>query len=321
MYTSYLCCCLRQVTLSCIPYLNLLQQHWFSTFHCGYPHQFLHESIRSSTRPLFPCLSSLLASSRSREHAVCRRPPPHLRPMGHRHRRVVRYRGRLCIVSPSLGFSVLLVARRAGHLHTLRDKLLTSHPLVLLTPTQPQTQKGGGNPMDVLASAVARLDVGLVVNNAGVELPGAFLTSSVHQHDSLFPLNVIAHARVAHILITALEKHYFSSTSNRRRGGMISISSFTARPVPFKASYSASKAFVCTLGLSLAEEWRPLGIGVTVVEPGFVDTGMVTRVNQTMDPEAIGVSIMQADLGAKASVQRQFLRLRTKKTVHPCTQE
>lgn len=310
-------------------------QRSFSPFYAAHPHQYiplcLHSFIHSTTLAIV--------------HPPCR--PPGCAKMPS----VVdvhRIYGPWAVVSgassgigaafashlASLGFSLLLVARRAALLNELRDNLLASHPQIsiellpldLTATTTISTTGAGGDieadkiseePMEVLARVVDKLDVGLVVNNAGVELPGAFLTHTLSQHDSLLALNVIAHARIAHILGTALAKRCLPSPTGSgtktKRGGMISISSFTARPLPYNASYSASKAFVSTLGLSLAEEWRPLGIDVTVVEPGFVDTEMVARVRESFHPESMGFSVMKADVVAKMAVaafarrKRQFV--------------
>lgn len=57
------------------------------------------------------------------------------------------------------------------------------------------------------------------------------------------------------------------------RGRVVIVGSLAGRaPIPFQAHYSASKAAVDALSGALANEVRPFGIHVTLVEPGDVRT-------------------------------------------------
>ena len=63
----------------------------------------------------------------------------------------------------------------------------------------------------------------------------------------------------------------------RGRGHLAAVSSIAgALGLPGAAAYSASKAAVTTLLESLRVDLRPLGIKVTTICPGFVDTAMIT---------------------------------------------
>ncbi|MBY0402135.1 SDR family NAD(P)-dependent oxidoreductase, partial [Myxococcota bacterium] len=50
-------------------------------------------------------------------------------------------------------------------------------------------------------------------------------------------------------------------------------------PIPFQAHYSASKAAIEALVFSLANEVRPFGLEVSLIEPGDIDTAF----NDVMD--------------------------------------
>ncbi|WP_118138194.1 SDR family oxidoreductase [Oceanicella sp. SM1341] len=64
----------------------------------------------------------------------------------------------------------------------------------------------------------------------------------------------------------------------RGAGRLVLISSMAAiRPQPDLPSYSASKAGVRAYGIALRGWLRPLGVGVTVVCPGFVTSPMSAR--------------------------------------------
>ncbi len=59
-----------------------------------------------------------------------------------------------------------------------------------------------------------------------------------------------------------------------KTGRIVIVSSVAAvAPIPFQAWYSASKAALNGYALALANEVRPLGIGVSVVMPGDIKTG------------------------------------------------
>jgi len=66
-------------------------------------------------------------------------------------------------------------------------------------------------------------------------------------------------------------------------------------PIPFQAFYSASKAAITSLGLSLDNELRPFGIRVRVVMPGDVKTGFTAaRRRSTEGDEEYGGMISRS---------------------------
>jgi NAD(P)-dependent dehydrogenase (short-subunit alcohol dehydrogenase family) len=66
----------------------------------------------------------------------------------------------------------------------------------------------------------------------------------------------------------------------RRAGRILLVGSLSGRaPIPFQAHYSASKAAIEALCFSLANELHPFGVGVSLIEPGDIDTAF----NEAMD--------------------------------------
>ena len=58
-----------------------------------------------------------------------------------------------------------------------------------------------------------------------------------------------------------------------RRGRVVVVGSLAGRaPIPFQAHYSATKAALDALTLALRIEVAPFGIGVSLVEPGDINT-------------------------------------------------
>jgi short-subunit dehydrogenase len=92
----------------------------------------------------------------------------------------------------------------------------------------------------------AELELQLFVNNAGVAAYGPFASASAEGERGLVRLNVEA--------IIALTRELLPQLLARGRGGIINVASQMAfQPMPYFASYAASKAFV----LSFSEASRP----------------------------------------------------------------
>jgi short-subunit dehydrogenase len=64
--------------------------------------------------------------------------------------------------------------------------------------------------------------------------------------------------------------------ADRRSGSVLNVASTAAfQPIPGQAGYGASKAFVLSYSHALRAELRPMGVSVTALCPGPVETGFV----------------------------------------------
>ena len=67
---------------------------------------------------------------------------------------------------------------------------------------------------------------------------------------------------------------FVPAMASRRRGAVLNTASTAGfQPLPGQAGYSASKAFVLSYTQALRAELRPLGVTVTALCPGPVETG------------------------------------------------
>lgn len=196
----------------------------------------------------------------------------------------------------SLGFSVVLIARRIEKMEAVTAKIRASYPDVSVKVLG--IDLSSSTAMQDMALGVESLDIGLVVNNAGVDLVGNFLKFEQAEHDQVMDLNVKAYTHVTHFF-----GRHMATRSLPKRGGMIMISSMGSSPFPYCSSYSSSKAYVTTLGLCLAEEWKPLNIDVTVIEPGPVETEMLDRSKNYVNVKELGFILMGADEIAQFSMK------------------
>jgi uncharacterized protein len=171
------------------------------------------------------------------------------------------------------GYPVLAVARRGERLRALADEVEAGggrlQPLVadLSTPAG----------VAALLARAAALEIELLVNNAGVASYGPFASASAERERGLVRLNVEA--------IVALTRGLMPQLLDRGQGGIINVASQMAfQPMPYFASYAASKAFVLSFSEALAEELRGTAVRVTAIAPGFVSTEF-TEVAGSREPE------------------------------------
>jgi NAD(P)-dependent dehydrogenase (short-subunit alcohol dehydrogenase family) len=108
-----------------------------------------------------------------------------------------------------------------------------------------------------------RLDV--VINNAGYGLIGAIEETSVDEIQDLLNVNFLGAVHVTQAVLPLLRK--------QRGGHIVNISSIAGFSAPPGTGfYAATKFALEGMSLSLRLEVAPLGIHVTLVEPGAVRT-------------------------------------------------
>jgi len=157
----------------------------------------------------------------------------------------------------------------------------------------------------------AYLDV--LINNAGMGISGSFIEKEIDEIERLIAINVTA--------VTRLTRYALPKMLARGRGGIINVASFAGFvPGPYQAAYYASKAFVVSLGQSIAEEEIGKGVRICTATPGPVETGfhadtgaegaLYRRLPLSMSPEAVAASIYRGyHLGHRLIVPGIFNRI------------
>ena len=160
------------------------------------------------------------------------------------------------------GMSIVLVARRADRLERLAAELASTHGVETKVVAVDLSGEEGA---DRLADAVAELEVGMLVSNAGVGYAGRLDKQDLSRLRRMVTLNCTAH-------VTLLGR-FLPGMLGRRRGAMILVGSVAGRqPLPLHAVYSATKGFELLLGEALWAEMQGRGVDVLVVQPGPVAT-------------------------------------------------
>lgn len=118
--------------------------------------------------------------------------------------------------------------------------------------------------------------VDLVVNNAGLGYEGPFYDQDGAEVAETIGVNVVALTRLAHAALRTM--------ADRGRGQVILVSSMASlQGMPMTAVYSATKAFITSLGEALYEEHKGTGVTVTTVLPGLTRTEFHQRGRWNLD--------------------------------------
>ena len=168
------------------------------------------------------------------------------------------------------GWSTRLVARRADRLQAAVETLTsrypgTSHAALAVDLTEPDAVR---RCVDWLSRWNTWPEV--VVHNAGLGQFGRFEDIPWEIHRSILNVQVQA--------VVALTRALLPPMVQRGRGLIVFIGSTSGRkPVPFLATYAASKAFLHHFALALGEELQGTGVRSLLVVPGFIATGFHER--------------------------------------------
>ena len=163
--------------------------------------------------------------------------------------------------------NVLLVARRAERLNTLKTELESSSNSRVDVLACDLTNEDEYD--RVLAAALAYPDLAAAVLNAGVTFFGPHDSIPLDSQRRIVSLNVDAKAALA----TSLVKHW---QSQQQPGGLLLVSSLAGHfPLPYQALYSGTKGFITNFGIALAREVSNSPVSVTVFSPGGIATEMI----------------------------------------------
>lgn len=162
------------------------------------------------------------------------------------------------------GRNVLLVARSEDKLITLCNELGRSNSIraqyVALDLSNPES------PSRLFEEAEKRgLAIEMLINNAGFGSMDEFSKLDLARELNMIDLNIKSLVDLTH--------RFLQPMLERKQGAIINVASTAAfQPVPFMATYAATKAFVLSFSEALWEENRPHGIQVLALCPGVTDT-------------------------------------------------
>ena len=167
--------------------------------------------------------------------------------------------------------NLVLVARSEEKLHQLCDELMIKYQItahyVALDLTEFESDKRLFEETEK-----HELEVDWLINNAGFGSMGDFANLELERELEMISLNIMA--------LVALTHRYLQQMRTRKSGTIINVSSTAGfQPLPFMATYAATKAFVTSFSEAIAEENRPHGIKVLALCPGATETNFFDAAN------------------------------------------
>jgi len=110
------------------------------------------------------------------------------------------------------------------------------------------------------------VEIDFLINNAGFGSMGEFATQDLAHELNMIDLNVRSLVEMTHRFLQPMRKG--------KSGTIINVASTAGfQPVPYMATYAATKAFVLSFSEALWEENRSYGIEVLALCPGVTETG------------------------------------------------
>lgn len=166
------------------------------------------------------------------------------------------------------GHALVLVARREDRLKTLAAEIAaTGRPAPLVLPVDLARSDAVRRIGDALTTR--GLEPQYVVNNAGFGLIGAAAVLDRSEQLSMIDLNIRMLTDLSLAFVESLE---------RTRGGVLNVASVAGfLPGPGMAVYYASKAYVLSFSEALHRELASIGVRVTCLCPGPVETEFGAR--------------------------------------------
>jgi short-subunit dehydrogenase len=216
--------------------------------------------------------------------------------------------------------NLLLVARNATKLEAQCRQLTEKYGIQaqyiaadLATPAAP---------VQIFAETQQRgLEVAVLINNAGIGSGGEFSQLALDAELGLIQLNISALVALTHLFLPPMQA--------RKSGTIVNVASMAAfMPIPYMATYAASKAFVRSFTEAITQECTPHNVQVLLLFPGLTKTnfneaaGLTNEVGKglnteytsaTQTPEQVADEALKAlDAGKQAIISGRMNRLGAK---------
>ena len=156
--------------------------------------------------------------------------------------------------------------------------------------------------LEFFAAEVARLDLDVLVNNAGINKIGPLSDYDLADFSRIQQVNVMAPFVLCRAVVPGMQK--------RRWGRIVNITSvFGVVSKVGRSAYSASKSSLLGLSRALALEVATDNVLVNCLAPGFVDTELTQRILGEKGISDIVATVPMGRLAATQEIARYVLFL------------
>lgn len=167
--------------------------------------------------------------------------------------------------------NLILVARSTAKLESLKIEIEKNFQVVAEIITLDLAKQ---NSAEELFAAVTKkkLEVNILVNNAGFGDHGLFLSEDPQKIEEMILLNILT--------LTKLTRLFLPNMVENKYGKILNVASTAAfQPGPLMSVYYATKAYVLSFSEGLYEEMRSSGVCVTALCPGPTISGFQEAAN------------------------------------------
>lgn len=160
------------------------------------------------------------------------------------------------------GYNVVITARRKDRLDALAREITHAHGVEVEVI---EADLGAEDGVAAIEARVGKGDIAVLINNAGFGNSGRFGEIPLERELLELDVNIRALTRLSHAAIPHLRA--------KGRGTIINVGSTGSYvPVPYMATYAATKAYILSFSEALHEEARGYGVTVTCLCPGGTAT-------------------------------------------------
>lgn len=192
------------------------------------------------------------------------------------------------------GDKLLLVGRRADALEQVAQQMRERHGATVLVRVcdlaRPDAVTGLLDALDR-----ERLDIGLLVNNAGFATAGSFVDLPWQGELDELQVNVVSLVQLCHGIGRRMAHAGSGQILN-----VSSVSGFMAGP--WMSNYAAGKAFVLNFSEGLREELAARGVRVSVLCPGTTQSPFFDKARIDVKKAAPEFLVMQPDAVARITL-------------------
>ncbi|MFS8020486.1 putative very-long-chain 3-oxoacyl-CoA reductase [Helianthus anomalus] len=171
------------------------------------------------------------------------------------------------------GLNIILVGRNPSKLETVSTEIKSKYGKTQIKEVVFDLSGDLNEGIERISEAIDGLDVGVLINNAGVSYPYARFFHEVDDEllTNLIKVNVEGTTRVTQAVLPGMVK--------RKKGAIVNIGSGAAIVIPsdpLYAVYAATKAYVDQFSRCLYVEYKNSGIDVQCQVPLYVATKMAS---------------------------------------------
>ncbi len=201
------------------------------------------------------------------------------------------------------GAAVALVARRADRMEQLSSEIAADGGRALVLDTDVTDSAQAESAVERTVRELGRLDT--VINNAGVMLLGPIENAPLEEWERMVKVNELgvlymAHAALPHLIRAA-------DSDPRRVSDLVNVSSVAGRIARRNSGvYNLTKFGIGAFSESLRQEVSGRHVRVSLVEPGAVDTELMSHLRPEVREQAVqrfaNVEVLEAEDIAEAIV-------------------